>query len=425
VSGISRRKLLETSLAAAGAATLPCAPAVAQGAAPHVVVIGGGFGGAACARALRRSDPKLRVTLVEASSTFVAAPHSNGAIVGLHDLKLQQFGYEKIAADGIAVVIARATAIDPAARAVTLSTGGPLSYDRLVVSPGIAFRWDAIHGYDASSSKRMPHAFVNGEQVALLRAQLEAMPDGGVVAVSAPVNPARCPPAPYERASLIAHYVRTKKPRSKVLILDAKDSFTMQRQFQAAWKELYPGLLEWVPLSSGGLVTSVDMEERTVTTDFDSYKVDVASIIPPQHAGEIAITSGIADRTGWCPIDPVTFESKLQQSIHVTGDAAIGGAMPKSASAAVSEAKLCAAAIVALLRGEKPAAPTLESACYSLIAPNYAISIKGRYHVVDGQFMEIEGAGSTSPPGAGAAQRAAEAQQADDWYRTITHEVFG
>jgi sulfide dehydrogenase [flavocytochrome c] flavoprotein subunit len=425
VSGINRRKLLKASLAAAGAATLPCAPAVAQGAAPHVVVIGGGFGGAACARALRKADPRLRVTLVEGNKTFVAAPHSNSVIAGLRDLELQTFGYERIADDGIAVMTATATAIDAAARTVALSAGGPLPYDRLVLSPGIAFRWEAIDGYDALSSSRMPHAFVNSEQIALLSAQLADMPDGGVVAIAAPVNPARCPPAPYERASLIAHYLKTKRPRSKVLILDAKDSFTMQRQFQAAWKELYPGLLEWVPLSSGGLVTSVDMGARTVTTDFDSYKVDVASIIPPQHAGEIAITSGVADRTGWCPIDPVTFESKLQPNIHVIGDAAIGGAMPKSASAAVSEAKLCAGAIVALLRGETPAAPTLESACYSVVAPDYAISIKGRYRVVDGQFMEIEGAGGTSPPGADAAQRAAEAHQADDWYRTITHEVFG
>jgi len=425
VPGISRRKLLASSLAVAGAAGLPHAPAVAQGAAPHVVVIGGGFAGASCARALRKAYARLRVSLVEPNKTFIACPFSNSVIAGLREFALQQFNYDKLAADGITLAFARATAIDPKTRSVTLSAGSPLTYDRLVLAPGIDFRWNAIAGFSEADADRMPPAFTGSAQIALLRSQLEAMPDGGVVAIAAPVNPARCPPAPYERASLIAHYVKTKKPKSKVLILDAKDGFTMQRQFQTAWKDLYPDHIEWIGLSAGGVLASVDAASKTLNTDFDKYKVDVASIIPPQRAGAIAITSGIADRTGWCPIDPVTFESKLQPNIHVIGDAAIGGAMPKSASAAASEAKLAAAAVAALLNGQAPGAPTLESTCYSLIAPNYAISIKGRYHVVDGQFVEIEGAGGTSPVTADASVRAAEARQADDWYKAITHEVFG
>ena len=200
----------------------------------------------------------------------------------------------------------------------------------------------------------MPHAWKAGEQTLLLRRQLEAMEDGGLVVISAPANPFRCPPGPYERASLIAHYLKTRKPRSKLIILDAKDVFSKQRLFQAAWKELYPGILEWVSLSSGGNVTSVDPNTNTLVTDFEKYQANVANVIPPQKAGAIAERAGVADVSGWCPIDPVTFESRLQANIHVIGDAAIAGAMPKSAFAANAQAKICAVAVVKLLRGETP-----------------------------------------------------------------------
>src|SRR5262245_29810820 len=185
----------------------------------------------------------------------------------------------------------------------------------------------------------MPHAWKAGDQTVLLRQQLEAMPDGGLVVISAPANPFRCPPGPYERASLIAHYLKTKKPRSKLLLLDAKDAFSKQRLFQAAWAELYPGLLEWVPLSTGGNVTAVAPPSLTVVTDFARQQAAVANVIPPQKAGRIAEAAGVADRSGWCPIDPTTFESTLVPGIHVIGDAAIAGAMPKSAFAANSQAK--------------------------------------------------------------------------------------
>jgi sulfide dehydrogenase [flavocytochrome c] flavoprotein subunit len=243
--------------------------------------------------------------------------------------------------------------------------------------------------------------------------------------ISSPVNPARCPPAPYERASLIAHYLKTKKPKSKVILLDAKESFTMQKLFEAAWAELYPGLIEWVGLSQGGALSAVDVQSKTLSTDFDKYKAAVASIIPPQKAGGVADLAGVADRTGWCPVDPVTFLSRLQPDIHVIGDAAIAGAMPRSASAAHSQAKICAAAIAALLAGKTPAAPTLTSSCYSLIAPDYAISQKGTYRPVDDQYTEAEGGPVISPQDAPRAARKTEAGEAEAWYRTITGEVFG
>jgi len=418
----SRREFLKLGVAAS-TALLPL-PALAQGAAPRVVVVGGGFAGASCARALRQADGRIAVTLVEANATFTACPFSNAVIGGLRELSAQQFTYDRVAADGIVVARAMATAVD--AQSVTLADGARLPYDRLVLAPGIDIRWDALPGYDEAAAAQMPHAWRAGEQTLLLRRQLEAMDDGGLVVISAPANPFRCPPGPYERASLIAHYLKTKKPKSKLMILDAKDAFSKQRLFQAAWAELYPGLLEWVPLSKGGAVTSVDAATRTLMTDFGRHQAKVANVIPPQKAGRIADVAGVADGTGWCPIDPVTFESKLQPRIHVIGDAAIAGAMPKSAFAANSQAKTCAAAVAQLLTGATPSAPKLINTCYSLVAPDYGISVAGVYQPsASGQLAEVPGSGGVSPAGAPRATRAAEALLAEAWFRTITDETFG
>jgi NADPH-dependent 2,4-dienoyl-CoA reductase/sulfur reductase-like enzyme len=258
-----------------------------------------------------------------------------------------------------------------------------------------------------------------------LRSQLEAMDDGGTVVISAPANPFRCPPGPYERASLIAHYLKTKKPKSKVIILDAKDAFSKQRLFQNAWAALYPDHLEWVSLSKGGKVNAVDAATKTLKTDFNDIKADVANVIPPQRAAAIAHTAGVADRSGWCPVDPVSFESKLVPNIHVLGDAAIMGAMPKSAFSANAQAKACAAAVTALLRGDKPEEPRLINTCYSLVAPDYGITVAGVYKPVDGLLADIQGAGGVSPIDAPKQNRELEAQFAEGWFKTITGEVFG
>jgi sulfide dehydrogenase [flavocytochrome c] flavoprotein subunit len=424
-SRIPRRQFLTAAAAASAAAAAFPAPLVAQAAGPRVVVIGGGFGGASCARTLRKTDPRIAVTLVEANPTFTAMPQSSAAIAGLFELKHQQFGYGRIRDSGVTVAISAAKAIDPEKRTVRLADGASFVYDRLVLSPGIEFRAGAIPGYDSKAAAIMPAAWNNGDEVALLRRQLEAMDDGGTVVITSPVNPARCPPAPYERASLIAHYLKTKKPRSKVIVLDSKEGFTMQKLFDAAWKELYPGMIEWVGLSNGGALSSVDAGTKTLLTDFDRYQADVANVIPPQKAGHAADLAGVADRTGWCPVDPVTFESRLQKNIHVVGDAAIAGAMPRSASAAHSQGTICAAAIVALLAGKKPEPPALISSCYSLIAPDYAISQRGTYRPVDDQYAEADGGAIVSAPGASRNARKDEAGQAHAWYRTITGEVFG
>jgi sulfide dehydrogenase [flavocytochrome c] flavoprotein chain len=419
----SRRDFLKTAAAGASAAVLPL-PAIAQGAPGRVVVVGGGFGGATCARFIKRIDPRIAVTLVEANATFTACPFSNGVIAGLRDLKEQQFGYDKLSSDQVVLNLSPATAIDTQGRSVTLGNGARLPYDRLVLSPGIDIRWDGLPGYTEQAAERMPHAWNAGEQTLLLRRQLEAMADGGTVVISAPTNPFRCPPGPYERASLIAYYLKTKKPKSKLIILDAKDVFSKQGLFRNAWKELYPNL-EWVSLSTGGKVTSVDVGEMTLVTDFGRHKADVANVIPPQKAGRIAELAGVADRSGWCPIDPVTFESKLQPNIHVVGDASIAGAMPKSAFSANAQAKVCAAAVAKLVAGDKPDEPKLINTCYSLVAPDYGISVAGVYRPADGQIKEVEGSGGVSPANAPSSARAAEATFANGWFKTITDEVFG
>ncbi|MGB9643550.1 MAG: FCSD flavin-binding domain-containing protein [Stellaceae bacterium] len=410
-----------------GAATaVAFSPKLSLGQArPRIVIIGGGFGGATCARALRRADPQFEVTLVEPNPTFTACPFSNAVIAGLRDMAAQRFGYDAIRAAGIAVAQDQATAVDPQARRVLLRGGSALDYDRLVLAPGIAIRWDALPGYDEAAAAVMPHAWLAGDQTLLLRRQLEAMADGGTVVISAPANPFRCPPGPYERASLIAYYLEKAKPRSKLIILDAKDNFSKQRLFQSAWQQLYPNLIEWVSLSNGGKVISVDAKTRTLVTDFATYKADVANVIPPQRAAGIAHLAGVSDSTGWCPINPITFESRLQPNIHVIGDAAITGAIPKSAFAANAEAKVCAFAVATLLHGETPSPPKLINTCYSLVAPDYGISIAGVYHTAGGQFADVEGAGGVSPIDAPADFRAVEAAYAEAWFRTITAETFG
>jgi len=424
-AGKTRRHIIRNAAATAAVAAL-WPRAVRAQAAPRVVIVGGGFAGASCARALREADGRIAITLVEARRIYTAPPLSNGVLGGLRDLGQQQFGYDKIAAAGVTMAFAAATAVDAQARNVTLSTGDKLPYDRLVLAPGIDLRWDALPGYSEAAAAKLPHAWTNdGAQIDLLRRQIAAMDDGGLVAIVAPVNPARCPPGPYERASMIAHYLKSKKPRSKVVILDAKDSFTMQQLFLNAWQQLYPNVLEWKSLSSGGNVAAIDVAKKTIETDFDNYQFAVANVIPAQKAGKIAMAAGVADRTGWCPVDPVTFESLQQKNIHVIGDAAIAGAMPKSAFAGAVEGKLCAAAIANLFAGATPAVPKLVSNCYSVVAPDYAISIAGVYHPVDGQYMEVAGSGGVSPLDARPAFRAEEAKFADAWFRTTTAEIFG
>lgn len=390
----------------------------------RVVVVGGGFGGATAARFVKRFAPNASVTLIERTPEFTACPFSNLVVASLREMAAQRFGYAGVAGDGVDVVIDEVTDVDADTRRVRTAGGSSFDYDRLILAPGIELVWNAIDGYDEAAAAMMPHAWAAGAQTMNLRDRLRTMPDGGLVVIAAPANPFRCPPGPYERASLIAHYLKTHKPRSKLVILDAKDAFSKQPLFTAAWRRFYGDMVTWQGAGDGGSVVAVDAERGLVFTDFDEYAPAVANIIPPQRAAAIARVAGATDRTGWCPIDPLTFESTLLPGVHVIGDAAIANAMPKSAFAANAQAKVCATQVVRALAGEPPATPVLANTCYSLVTPDYGISVVGVYRPGE-RFDPVAGAGGTSPIDASDSFRATEARYASSWFTTITGEVFG
>ncbi|MCP8940965.1 NAD(P)/FAD-dependent oxidoreductase [Alsobacter sp. SYSU M60028] len=420
----SRRAVLGGAAAVTLAGVLPTR-ALAQ-ATGKVVVVGGGFGGATCARHLRALAPNLSVTLVEPDETIVTCPFSNTVIAGLNGIDAITRGLAPLKSLGVTVAVDRAAGFDPSRRVVKLSGGQELPYDRLVLSPGVDLKWGAIEGYDEKAAEIMPHAWKAGPQTLLLRRQIEAMDDGGVVVISAPQNPYRCPPGPYERASLIAHYLKAKKPRSKVIVLDAKDNFSKQGLFVEAWKKLYPGLLEWVPFAQAGNLTRVDPSTKTFHTDFSDVKADVANVIPPQRASRIVDQLGLAKGEDWVRVNQSTFESAIVPGVHVLGDSIIAGAMPKSAFSATSQAKMCAHAIAALMAGREPPVASFINTCYSLVAPDYGITVSDVFRVApNGSITAVEGAGGVSPLGAPPEFRAREADYARGWYASITAETFG
>lgn len=397
------------------------------GASARVVIIGGGFGGATCAKYLSRFDPQLQITLVEPKQTFVTCPFSNTVLGGLQDMDSITHGYKKHEQRGIKVIHARANEIDPDGKKVKLDNGKTLEYDRLVVSPGIDFRWEDVDGMTAADSKVLPHAWNGGPQTVILHEQLTAMPDGGVVIIAPPANPFRCPPGPYERASMIAHYLKQNKPRSKLLILDAKTKFSKQPLFMQGWQQLYPGMIEWVGGANGGRVTRVDPGNKRLYSELgDEHKADVINFIPPQKAGAIAHAAGLVDSTGWCPVDQRTFESTLHPGIHVIGDASLAGAMPKSGFAANSQGKVCAAAIVSAIGNSKMPEPSYVNTCYSLVSPDYGISVAAVYrYAKDKGIYKVEESGGVSPMDADNEFREKEARYARGWYASITSDTFG
>jgi sulfide dehydrogenase [flavocytochrome c] flavoprotein chain len=420
---IDRRRLIAGIGVLAGTGLLPLS-AFAKTRA-RVVIIGGGFGGATAARMLRDLLPSANITLLEPNATYSACPFSNLVIGDTRAITDQNFSYEALRRSGIAVIAERATAVDPVARTVTSGDGRTLTYDRLILSPGIDFRWNAIERYDAAAADQMPHAWKAGSGTLRLRDQLVAMDDGGLVVMSVPAPPFRCPPGPYERASLIANYLKKHKPNSKLLILDSQDTFSKMPLFMEAWETHYPDHLEWRAASQDGRVIGVDPATLTLSTDFEDIPANVANVIPPQKAGEIASRAGVADATGWCPINAISFESALQPGIHVIGDATIAAPMPKSAFSANLQAKVCAIAVARLLSEMDAQSTVLANTCYSFITPDEAVSIAGVYSNEGGKFTNIEGAGGLSPLGAGADVRKAEAAQADAWFAAITGEAFG
>ncbi len=425
MSKLTRRQFLKVS-GSAFAATGLGFPHIASAAKHRVVVIGGGVGGLVAAKYIAKGDSSTEVTVVEPKAHHHTCFMSNEVIGGDRDISTIKFGYDKLADHGIKLVQDKATAIDAEAHKVTTADGTTLEYDRLVMSPGIALKWDAIEGYDEAASEIMPHSWIAGTQTALLRKQLESMDDGGLVVLAPPGNPFRCPPGPYERAAQIAHYLKHNKPKSKILILDAKDKFSKQGLFMQGYKDVYGEMIEWVAgADTGGGVKNVDTKAMTVSTDFDDHKVAVANIIPPQKAAQIAHDAGLTDDSGWCPVNLGTFESKKHKDIHVIGDASIATGMPKSGYAASTEAKVCAAAVVSLLNGKEPGIASYANACYSLIAPDYGISVVAVYKLAaDGSAIEKIGGGLT-PADASAEMRKREVQYAYSWFNNMTAEMFG
>jgi sulfide dehydrogenase [flavocytochrome c] flavoprotein chain len=390
----------------------------------RVVVIGGGVGGATAAKYLALGSEALDVTLVEPKARYTTCFFSNLYLAGLRSLESLTHGYETLAQRyGVNVVHDSVTAIDPAAKNVSLENGAKLSYDRIVLAPGIAFKAGAIDGYDDAATQIMPHAWTAGPQTVLLRRQLESMEDGGVFVLVAPPDPFRCPPGPYERASLIAYYFKQYKPRAKILILDAKDSFFEQDVFQDGWNRHYPGMIEWLPGQFTGGIKAVDVKGRMIETAGDTFKADVANVIPAQEAAQLAQQARLVDQSGWCPIDPTTFESKLQPEIHVIGDAAKAGNMAKSAFASNSQAKVCAFAILAALTGSERFAPHLFNTCFTFLASDDAVTSTISYRT-EPETIKINDT-FFSKVGESAETRRKTVREADGWYAAFTHDVFG
>lgn len=420
---ISRRGVLQVGAIALGSLALPI-KAASQSKA-RIVIVGGGFGGASAAQTLVQLLPSADITLIEPNASYTACPFSNLVIGTDRPLAAQEFTYDRLETKGVKRIAARAQSVDAMAQMIQLQDGSTVPYDRLVLSPGVDMRWGAIEGYSEQAASVLPHAWKAGAQTQLLKDQLNALEDGQTVVMTVPPAPYRCPPGPYERASMIAHHLKAYKPRSKLIVLDAKDSFSKMALFQEAWAEHYPDHLEWRGAIDDGAVSRVDAELRTVFTDFDELSAAVINVIPPQKAGQIADRAGVTDQTGWCPIDPLTFESTLQPKIHVIGDATIAAPMPKSAFSANLQAKVCAFAIARLLSDLEPSPTTLANTCYSYTAPDEAISIAGVYSNADGRLSSIPNAGGVSPLAADKAVRHAEAAQAAHWFETITTEAFG
>lgn len=425
---MNRRGFIKTT-GAVTAVGLVGLPYIALGASKKVVVVGGGTGGATAAKYLKMADNSIDVTLIEPNKHYHTCYMSNEVLSGERDIDSIRFDYEGLKKHGIKVVHERATMIDAGAKVVKTS-GGDFAYDRCIVSPGISFNFDAIEGYDAEVAEKIPHAWKAGEQTVTLRKQLVAMKDGGTVIIVAPPNPFRCPPGPYERASQIAHYLKHNKPKSKIVILDPKDKFSKQGLFTQGWKDLYgfgtdKSLITWVSGAEGGKIEAVDAGAMSVQAEVEEFKADVLNVIPPQKAGKIALDSGLADDSGWCPVDLKTFESKLHAGVHVLGDASMATGMPKSGYAANSQAKVCAAAVAALVNGQEPGVPSYVNTCYSIVGDDYGISVAAVYRLAEDGSKITSVSGGLTPSDATAEQHKREVIYAHSWFKNITSDIFG
>jgi len=424
---LDRRSFLKLVGAGAGAAGLPMIGRAAElmpKTGRRVVVVGGGYGGTIAAKYVRMLDKSIEVVMIERNKQFVSCPFSNFYIAGLtKDMSALTIGYDKLTANhGVKMVYAEVTGIDPAAKKVVTSEG-TLDYDRLIVSPGIDFRTEEIEGYDAKTAEIFPHAWKAGAQSTLLRNQLQAMKDGGTVVISMPLTPYRCPPGPYERSCLIAHYLKTHKPKSKLILLDANpDVVSKKPLFTKAWSTYYKDNFQYI---GGKKVTKVDTGAGLVSVEgIEDFKGDVINLIPSQRAGDIAVKAGlVGDDKKWCPVDAITFESTKHKGIHVIGDATAlpsdGPPMPKSGYSANSQAKVCAMNVVNLLNGKETVEFSGINVCYSAISDHESVSIAQVFKLEGGKIKSSATAISPADFSLGKAEHA----YGESWLKNILTEM--
>ncbi|MCB1645796.1 MAG: FAD-dependent oxidoreductase [Pseudomonadales bacterium] len=403
----------------------------------RVGIVGGGFGGATLARYLVR-QAGVSVTLIDPVSAFITCPFSNLVLTGAKTLSEITFSRRGLIRDGVEFIPLGVTGIDAARRELTLSDGSKDRFDFLVCAPGVEMNYESVAGADSAIashgsghiSQRMPHAWKAGDQTQLLAAQLGAMRPGGTFLITAPPNPFRCPPGPYERAGLVAEWMTHHNPAGKVLIVDQKDSFTKMPLFLEGWRKRYGDRVEWIGLSQTGELREVidggkadKSGKRGIRTDFDEFRADVVNLIPPQRAPSVLRDAGLDEGRGWCPVHPDSFESRVASNVFIIGDAASAAPMPKSAFSANNQAKLVAAVIAARVNGQSAPTAWLVNTCYSLVASDYGISVSGTYRARDD--MLIQTGGGQSPTGADEQVHQLEATYTHGWYESITRDSFG
>lgn len=421
---LSRRSILK---GAAAGAVLTAAPMImgANHGKPKVVVVGGGAGGATVARYLAKdSKGEIDVTLVEPTRTYYTCFFSNLYLGGFRTLDSIAHSYGKLASEyGINVVHDWAVGVDRDKKTVALAGGGAVPYDRLVLSPGIDFVDGAVPGWDITAQNKMPHAYKAGSQTELLKAQVESMREGGVFVMVAPPNPFRCPPGPYERVSMVAHVLKAKNPKAKILIFDPKDKFSKQGLFQEGWEARYPGMVDWLDASFTGPLTEVRPDSMEVVVGSEVTKADVVNVIPAQKAGRIAELAGVTDEKGWAPVVPATMQSRMDENIHVLGDATNQGDMPKSGFAANSQAKVAANAIRGALTGSKVFPAKFSNTCWSLIDTDNGVKVGAAYEATPEKIAKTSG--FISQTGEDAALRKQTFEESLGWYSGITADMFG
>lgn len=417
------RRRFATGIAAAGTLAATGRAAYAQGKA-RVVIVGGGIGGATVAHYLRKGSPNIEVTLVEPNERLTTCAGSNLFLGGIRTFEDLTHDFQGLKRLGVRVVRDRATAIDTARKFVTSEGGAKLEYDRLVVSPGIDFKYEAIEGYSESATDLVPHGWTGGRQTLLLKRQIEDMADGGLVVIATPPGAYRCPPAPYERACMIAHWLKGHQPKSKVLLLESKKEFAKEAHFKRAFETQYPGLIELRQSTEIDSFQVVKVDPRTreiVTRSGENIRAAVVNLIPPQKAGAIAFKAGLTEGD-WCPIEPSSFASRKAKDVFILGDSAVAGPMPKSAFATNSQAKIVANAIEAELAGKQKFPPRLRSTCWSLLSRANTVKIGGSYSVKGGQIEVVNT--FTSPLDEPALARAKNTSEYFAWYTNLTTDTF-